>query len=119
MEDAKWLAGAFSAYGLVDNRTKNKKVSLFTSSGTGSEYVEEFNRRVGLGRVQAVKGRWEWVCDEPAEVQQFYRAVGPHLMPSKRRMIEVTWETWRKHVLDASNGEIEIGTIDDAVFEPQ
>lgn len=118
MQQSQWLAGAFSAYGLIDVIGRARpKISLFTTS-EHQEYVRKFAEYCGFGTTKPFKGRWHWSCDEPARVQQFYVAVGPHLIEAKRSMIEGAWEEWRRQMLDRSDGERDPGPIDTPVLYP-
>lgn len=120
MRDAKWLGGAFSAYGLASplGRGKRNKISLMTSSNS-LDYVQDFFERAGIGRIEPYKGRWHWLCDDPHEVRAFHLAVGPHLTVDKRKLLEAAWETWRGKMLDATNAEIDPGPIDGEAPDPE
>jgi hypothetical protein len=113
VRDSEWLAGAFSAWGIagVVGARRRIKISLMTSSDALG-YVETFQQKADLGRVEVFKGRWHWICDDPDEVKTFHLAVRPMLIEPKRKMIEVAWETWRNRMLDATDGEIDPGPID-------
>src|SRR5258708_6844825 len=117
MKESKYLAGAFDAYGLADTlRTgRHYRVSLFTTSDTPT-YVERIKEYSGLGYIKTFKGRWHWVCDNAAEIQQFYIAVGPHLIPDKRKLIEVAWEEWRRRRMDDADDPRDPGPIDGPLY---
>lgn len=114
MRDAQWLAGAFSAWGLASTlgARKRVKISLMTASDNYG-YIDDFANRASVGRVETYKGRWHWVCDDPNEVRAFLRAVGPHLTATKLKMIETAWESWRQRMLEATDGEVDSGAIDE------
>jgi hypothetical protein len=103
MQDSKWLAGAFSAYGLADNLGRRKRVSLFTTA-EDKEYTTLFKEKSGLGYTKPFKGRWHWVCDDPNEIKTFYTAVAPHLTSRRKEMIEGAWEEWRRKVAEDPEG---------------
>lgn len=109
MENSKWLAGAFDAYGIASNNGKARIPTLLTTSDN-KEYCDRFRDRTGFGRVLPHKGRYQWLVNDPTYVQQFYEAVAPHLTTRKRELIESAWEEWRQHVLTMD--EHDVGPID-------
>ena len=104
---------------LIANLKKRKGETSFASFGTGtaSHYAGLIlSNQAGIGRVNLYRGRWHWVCDEPAEVQTFYNAVGEHLISDKKKMIEVAWTEWRRQTLETTEGEQDPGSIDGPLY---
>lgn len=91
--EARWVGGAFSAFGVASARGRGKQPSLMLMAFT-EEVPELIVEMTQLGRVEG-SVKWRWVCDDPIQVMAFYQDVGPFLVPSRRKMIERAWTNYR------------------------
>jgi hypothetical protein len=103
-----WAAGAFSAYGIARRRGKVPSLMI---GGFTRELPTKLIEALKLGRIEA-GAMPRWVCDRPDEVAAFYKRVGPHLIESRRQMIEDAWEGWRVWVVE--KGQPDPGEMVDA-----